>query len=173
MAAPSAVRRFPSLEVRSLTGTSWIIPRDLPVPRTLVICAFKQWHQALVDEWIGWATTKAGVAPSPLGLAADASTLVIEVPVLGRQYRPVRGFIDGGMRAGIRVPEVLARTFTAYTDVAAFCHAAGITTTDTVAVFVVRPDGEVLAHVTDRPEVATEAEIARALGGPSGTGVSS
>lgn len=158
-------RRFPSLAVRSLAGTDWVIPRDLPVPRTLVICAFKQWHQALVDEWIGWATTKAGVAPSPLGLAPDATTLVIEVPVLGQRYRPVRRFIDGGMTAGIRVPEVLARTFTAYTDVAAFSRAAGIATTETVTLFVVRPDGVVLAQVSGRPDVGGEQALAAALAG--------
>lgn len=156
---------FPPLEVRSLSGVSWVIPRDLPVPRALVICAFKQWHQALVDEWIGWATTKVGVAPSPLSLPPGAETLVIEVPVLGRRYRPVRGFIDGGMTAGIRVPEILARTFTAYTDVAAFCHAAGIESTDTVAVFVVRPDGAVLARVSGRPDVGGEQALAAALAG--------
>ncbi len=156
--------RFPDLEVRSLQGAEWVLPRDLPVPRALVICAFKQWHQSLVDEWIGWATAKAGVAPSPLGLDPGASSLVIEVPVLGRRFRPVRGFIDGGMTAGIRVPAVLARTFTAYTDVAAFCRAAGIVSTETVTAFVVRPDGVVLARVSGVPDVAKEALVAGALG---------
>lgn len=156
---------FPELEVRSLTGVHWTLPRDLPVPRTLVVCAFRQWHQRLVDEWIEWAVREAGVAPTPRGLADGTETLVIEVPVLGRRYRPARGFIDGGMTAGIRVPDVLARTFTAYTDVRAFCAAAGIGSTETVTAFVVQPDGAVLARVTGPVEEVRCAEVARALAG--------
>lgn len=154
---------FPALEVRSLSGTHWTLPDDLPVPRTLVVCAFKQWHQRLVDEWIEWAVREAGVSPTPRGLAPGAETLVIEVPMISRRYRPARGFIDGGMTAGIRVPDVLARTFTAYTDVGAFRAAAGITTTETVTAFVVQRDGAVLARITGPVEEARCAEVARAL----------
>lgn len=157
--------RFPDLEVRSLTGTHWTLPHDLPVPRTLVVCAFKQCHQRLVDEWIEWAVREAGVAPTPRGLAPGTQTLVIEVPVLGRRYRPARGFIDGGMTAGIRVPDVLARTFTAYTDVRAFCAGAGIETAETVTAFVLEPDGAVLARVTGPVDGARCAEVAQALAG--------
>lgn len=157
--------RFPDLEVRSLAGVTWMLPADLPVPRALVVCAFTQWHQSLVDEWIEWAVREVGVAPTPRGLAAEAQALVIEVPVLGRRYRPARSFIDGGMTAGIRVPDVLARTFTAYTDVRAFCAAAGIETTETVTAFVVRSDGAVLARVTGPLDDARGAEVARALAG--------
>ena len=143
-----APRRFPTLEVRSLAGVDLVLPRDLTAPRTLVVCAFQQWHQHLVDAWIRWAVDDAGVAPTPLGLSATAPSVVVEVPVLGRRYRAARRFIDGGMARGIGVPEVLARTLTAYTDVPAFCRAAGIASTATIEVFVLRSDGDVLAHVT-------------------------
>jgi hypothetical protein len=155
---------FPELAVRSLAGDELLLPRDLPAPLTLVVCAFRQWQQRVVDSWIDWAVRDAGVAASPLGLDPEAPSVVVEVPVLGRQYRPARRFIDGGMASGIRVPAVLARTLTAYTDVSAFCRATGITSTATVAVLVVRRDGTVLAHVSGPPEAPTRASVARALG---------
>jgi hypothetical protein len=161
---------FPDLAVRSLAGDELVLPRDLPAPLTLIICAFQQWHQRLVDEWITWAVDQARVAPSPLGLDPAACCAVVEVPVLARRYRPARGFIDGGMAASIRVPEVLARTLTAYTDVSAFCRAAGIGSTATVSAFVVRPDGTVLAQVAGPATETNRTVVAaalRAVPGPS------
>lgn len=155
--------RFPELPVRSLAGDDVVLPRDLPAPLTLVVCAFLQGQQRLVDEWIEWAVD-AGVAPSPLGLDPNATSTVIELPLLGRRYRPARGFIDGAMAAGIRVPVVLARTFTAYTDVAAFCRATGIDTQATVTAMVVRRDGMMLARVAGPPDAAGGHAIAGALG---------
>ncbi len=160
---------FPTLEVRSLAGRAFVLPADLPAPLTVVICAFRQRHQGTVDEWIAWAVAEAGVAPSPSGLDPSAPSVAIEVPVLGRRYRSFRGFIDGGMATGIGDPVVLARTFTAYTDVAAFCRAAGIVTTEAVAAMVVRRDGSVLAHVTGPPTPEGRAAIATALGSPAAT----
>lgn len=159
----AALRRLPELPVRSLAGDELVLPRDLPAPLTLVVFAFRQWQQRLVDEWIDWAVA-AGVPPSPLGLDSAASSTVIEVPVLGRRYRPARGFIDGGMASGIRVPAVLARTLTAYTDVAAFRRAAGIDSTATVTAMVVRRDGTVLSQVAGPPGAAVNDAVATALG---------
>lgn len=155
--------RFPDLAVRSLAGHDLVLPRDLMAPRALVICAFRQWHQQLVDDWITWAVTEAGAAPSPLGLDPAASTVVLEVPVLSRRFRPARGFIDGGMASNIRVPMVLARTLTAYTDVAGFCRAARIATTATVTAFVVTPRGAVLAQVAGPATLSRRAVVAAAL----------
>jgi hypothetical protein len=155
--------RFPELAVRSLAGDAVVLPHDLPTQLTLVVCAFRQWQQRLVDQWIEWAVD-AGVSPSPLGLDRNATSTVIELPVLGRRYRPARGFIDGGMAAGIRVPAVLARTFTAYTDVAAFCRAAGIDTQATVTAMVVHRDGTIFARVAGPPDAAGIQAIAGALG---------
>lgn len=149
--------------MRSLAGEEFLLPRDLPAPVTLIVCAFRQWQQAQVDEWIAWAVDDAQVAPSPLGLAPGAPSVVVEVPVLGRRYRPARRFIDGGMATGIRVPQILARTLTAYTDVAGFCRSARITTTSTVNAMVVRADGTVLAQVSGPPTAEAEAVVLSAL----------
>ena len=154
---------FPDLVVRSLAGHDLVLPRDLMAPRALVICAFRQWHQQLVDDWITWAVTEAGAAPSPLDLDRAASAVVLEVPVLSRRFRPARGFIDGGMASSIGVPAVLARTLTAYTDVSGFCRAARIATTATVTAFVVTPDGVVLAKVTGPADLTRRSVVAAAL----------
>lgn len=152
--------------MRSLAGDDLVLPRDLPAPLTLVVCAFRQWHQRLVDDWIAWAVDEVGVAPSPLGLDPAARSAVVEVPVLSRRYRPARRFIDGGMATGIGVPEVLARTLTAYADVAGFADAAGIASTRTIAAMVVRrPDGAVLAHASGPPSAAGKQAVAGALAG--------
>ena len=155
--------RFPALAVRSLAGVDLLLPGDLPAPRTLVLCAFRQAQQPMVDEWIRWAVNQAGVAPSPLALDPSASSVVVESPVIGRRYRPARRFIDGGMARNIRLPDVLARTLTTYIHVDDFCRGAGIASAETVAALVVRPDGAVLAHVSGPPEPAACAVVTAAL----------
>ena len=88
--------RFPDLDGVSLLGEAKHLPADLPADPTLVLLAFRQRQQAQVDRWIA----RAGDAP------------VVEIPCLGRQWRPVRRFIDGGMASSIGDPVVLARTIT-------------------------------------------------------------
>ena len=116
---------FPSLIGTSLLGDEVRLPADLPAERTLVLCAFKQHQQAQVDRWIERAVRELGVAATPLGLAAGAGTAVIEVPCLGRQWRPMRRLIDGGMASSIAQPPILARTITVYGDVGAILKAIG------------------------------------------------
>lgn len=155
--------RFPEVSGRTLQREDVHLPGDLPARRTLVVCAFEREHQGLVDRWIDWAV-EAGLAPaSPLGATGVLETAVIEVPVISRRWRPGRAFIDGGMAGNIRVPEVLARTITLYTDVDAFCAAAGIGDRTTVHPLVVTPAGEILARASGEPDDAGCAAIAAAL----------
>lgn len=154
---------FPDVTGRTLQRDEVRLPADLPAARTLVVCAFRREHQELVDRWITWAVD-AGLTPaSPLGHDGPMATAVIEVPVLGRAWRPARPFIDGGMAGAIRVPEVLARTVTLYTDVDAFCRATDITDPATVHPLVVTPAGEILARAAGEPDEAGCAAVAAAL----------
>lgn len=125
--------RFPDVDGFVLSGRRVRLPRDLPTG--LVVVAFKRWHQRLVDDWIAWCHTEHPGLP------------VLEVPVISRSYRWQRPFIDGGMIAGIRDREVLARTITVYTDVAAVLHSLGLADDSTVAALVTGPDGVVRASV--------------------------
>lgn len=153
---------FPRVDGRSLAGDDVRLPDDLPAERTLAVLAFQQWQQASVDRWIARAES-AGVPGSPLDMDADHETCVVEIPVLSTRWKLGRGFIDGGMAASIRVPRVLARTITVYTNVSAFQKVLGIPGSDVVQACVVTPRGEVLARVPGDPTDTGWNLIAEAL----------
>jgi hypothetical protein len=153
--------RFPEVHGRSLLGVELSLPADLPGERTLVVVAFRQWHQARVDRWIARAVA-VGVPSTSRGAPGRLPLAVVELPVLSSLWRPVRRGIDGGMAAGIGDPDVLARTITVYTGVRAFQTALGIPDSEDVHALVARPDGTVLAHASGEPDAGWTA-IAAAL----------
>jgi hypothetical protein len=167
--APTAAR-FPAVGGRSLLGADVALPGDLPAARTLVVLAFQQWQQARVDRWIARAV-EAGVPPTTRGTTGLSPVAVVEVPVLSRQWRPVRRFIDGGMTAGIGNPDVLARTITVYTDVAAFQRSLAISGSDDVHALVVTRDGAVLARGHGDPDDGSWKVIASVLLAAAGASV--
>jgi hypothetical protein len=142
--------RFPAIAGRTLLGLAMALPGDFPAERTLAIVAFQRWQQALVDRWIARAVA-AGVPPTTRGETGPMPVAVVELPVLSTAWRPVRRFIDGGMTAGIGDPDVLARTITVYTDVAAFQRSLRIDGSDEVHAFVVTRDGTILARGHGEP----------------------
>ncbi len=162
--AGGAAARFPAVTGRSLLGAELALPRDFPAERTLVVVAFRQWHQARVDRWIARAVAD-GVPPTPRGLTGVMPTAVVELPVLATGWRPVRRFIDGGMSAGIGDPDVLARTITIYTDVGGFQRALAIPDGDEVHALVVTRDGTILARGSGDPQDREWAGILAALRG--------
>ncbi len=122
-----------------------------------MIVAFQRWHQTRVDRWIVRAVA-AGIPPTTRGMTDPMPVAVVEMPVLATMWRPVRRFIDGGMTSGIGDPDVLARTITVYTDVAAFQRALAIPGSDDVHALVVTRDGTVLARgLGDPNDVAWDA----------------
>ncbi len=155
---------FPRVEGRSLAGAEIILPADLPAARTLALVAFQQRHQGCVDRWIARAEGN-GVPGSPVDMAPGDQTCVIEIPVLSTRWKVGRGFIDGGMASSIRIPRVLARTITVYTNVSAFQKLLGIPGSDDVQACVVTPAGEVLARVPGEPTDQAWSVIAEALAG--------
>ena len=146
-----ATARFPAVGGRSLLGIEMALPRDFPAELTLAVVAFQRWHQDRVDRWIARAVA-AGVPPTTRGATGLVPVAGVEVPVLATGWRTVRRFIDGGMTAGIGDPDVLARTITVYTDVAAFERSAAIPDSDDVHALVVRRDGAVLARGHGDPD---------------------
>lgn len=156
---------FPHLQGRSLAGADIALPSGLPADRTLCLIAFKQWHQACVDRWIGRAEA-AGVPGSPLDVQPGADTCVVEIPVIGTQWKIGRRFIDGGMATSIRVPRILARTITVYTDVGAFQRALDIAGSDEVHAMVVTRNGDVLARASGDPTDKALAELLDVLESP-------
>jgi hypothetical protein len=149
---------FPELDVKSLLGESATFPSDLPARRTIVIAAFLQEQQALVDRWID-ALTAEGVPGSPLD-QDDLDSVVIELPVLPSRYSMARRFIDGGMSRSIAKPYVLARTWTAYTNVDNFRKATGVPT-KRVEAMVVNRVGAILARAHGEPSLLDVDILAR------------
>ena len=154
--------RFPRVAGRSLQGADVALPGDFPAERTLAVLAFRQSHQVRVDRWIARAVA-AGVPPTTRGATGPMPVAVVEIPVLSRQWRPVRRFIDGGMTTGIGDPDVLARTITVYTDVAAFQRSLSIAGSDDVHALVVTRDGTILARGHGDPDATAWDAIASAL----------
>jgi hypothetical protein len=96
-------------------------------------------------------------------MQAGDDMCVLEIPVLSTRWKLGRGFIDGGMASSIRVPRILARTITVYTNVSAFQKVLGIGGSEVVQACVVTPEGEVLARVPGEPTDAAWRVIAEAL----------
>ena len=154
--------RFPAVRGRSLAGLDVALPGDFPAELTLAVVAFQRWHQDRVDRWIARAVA-AGIPSTTRGAVGPMPIAVVEVPDLSTAWRPARRFIDGGMTAGIGNPDVLARTITVYTSVAAFQRALGIPGSEDVHALVVRRDGAVLARGSGEPDDMSWARIAAAL----------
>jgi len=154
--------RFPFVRGRSLLGVEVALPGDFPADRTLAVVAFQRWQQTQVDRWIARAVA-AGIPPTTRGATGPLPVAVVEVPVLSAGWRPARRFIDGGMTAGIGDPDVLARTITVYTDVAAFQRSLAIPGSDDVHALVVTRDGAILARGHGDPDDASWDAIIAAL----------
>jgi len=125
---------FPRVKARNLQGLDVLLPDAFKGERNVVLIAFRRNHQDLVDTWLPWLTEHA---------AADPGLRFYEVPTIGRMWAPVRNLIDGGMAAGIRVPEVLRRTLTVYGDIGQLTRPLGIDDTSTITVLGVDGAGTV------------------------------
>lgn len=129
----SAVR-FPVVPARSLTGIDLQLPAGFAGRLVVAVIAFRQEHQRLVDSW----------GPHLDDLANRTEGLRwYELPVLGRQWAPLRPFIDGGMARGIADPVVCARTLTVYGDVRRVCQPLAIEDRSTITVVLTDRAGQV------------------------------
>ncbi|RJU81504.1 MAG: hypothetical protein DWC09_04525 [Candidatus Poseidoniales archaeon] len=102
--------KFPSVTGRNLNKKTITVPDDYNNQPLLVIAAFEQWQQRVVDEVIA---------------AFDANNLgekhtIIEIPVIQRSTRFRQMRLDAIMRAVIRDRDVRQRTITVYLDKKAF-----------------------------------------------------
>ena len=138
--------KFPALKVRDLEGTEHVIPDGLPGGPHIIILAFEQWHQSLVEQW----------KPDLEALALrHPGTEVWEVPSISSAYRLFRGGIDGGMRAGIPDPDTRRHTMTIYTDLHALAKDLAIDTLGTVQLFLVDCSGTILWRADGEPSAAS------------------
>ncbi|KAE8763645.1 hypothetical protein [Georgenia thermotolerans] len=160
--AAARIPSFPALEGRSLLGEPVALPAGLPAERTLVLVAFQRWQQPVVDGWLSRAVA-GGVPSTPHGAPRPMPVAVVELAVLSIGWKPARRFIEGGMVASSRDPEVLARTITVFTDVSAFRRRLQIPSTEEVHALVVDRGGAVLARARGEVDAETWAAVAVAL----------
>ena len=126
---------FPALQARNLEGVVHDLPDAFAGDPSVVIVAFERHQQREVDTWVPWL---GGLRERLPGLE------VYELPAIKRRWLPARGFIDGGMRAGIPELETRQHTLTAYTAVGALTRALRLDSTNTIALFVVARGGSVV-----------------------------
>lgn len=119
-----------------------------------MLVAFAREHQRLVDSWVPWLEGCTATHP---GLR------FYEIPTIGRMWAPLRPFIDGGMAAAIKVPEVLQRTLTVYGDVTRLTGPLGIADRSTISVFVIDGHGKVRWSGTGGFDPFVASELERAL----------
>lgn len=125
---------FPVVEGSNLEGRSMTLPADFGGDLNVVLVAFQRDQQADVDTW----------TPALKAMAAGRPGLrVYELPTLGRRYRLMRGFIDGGMRRGIPDSAVRAATITLYIDKDSFKRPMGIESEDIIHIFLVERSGAI------------------------------
>ena len=97
-------RRFPSISGKALSGEVVHFPEDLAGAPALLLCAYRRGTQADADLWAAFAERE---------LPALA---VWELPIIpSLVWRPMKGWIDGGMRGGVP-PGLWSRVVTIYDD---------------------------------------------------------
>ena len=97
-------RRFPGVSGLALSGERVTFPDDLAGAPALLLCAYRRGTQADADRWAAFA----GRALPRLA--------VYELPIIpSRVWRPMQGWIDGGMRGGVPRPQ-WAHVITLYED---------------------------------------------------------
>lgn len=126
---------FPVVSGYNLDRLEREFPRDFGGDLNLVIVAFQQRQQAIVNTWIPFAQEVEAAFP---GFVYYELPTIYEMPALSRT------FINEGMRAGIPDQTARERTVTLYLDKAAFKSALDIPSEEDIHVLLVDRDGNIL-----------------------------
>lgn len=144
--------RFPNVEGSNLEGEHFTLPTDFRGELNVVLVAFQRDQQSDVNSWMAFLKT-LGVKHPELR--------VYELPTLGRRYRMMRPFIDGGMRRGIPDRAVREATITLYIDKSPFREALKLGDEDRIYVLLVDREGRVLWRAEGLFTERAGAELAR------------
>ena len=137
--APQSMQ-FPTVTTENLLGERATFPEELPGDPTLVLVAFTQAQQHDIDAWV-----------EALDLKTAPPVEWIELPTVGRVYRPMKRMVDGWMRAGIPSEDGRRRTYTVFTNVGAFHRSLGVNDAAQVLVVLTHRTGEVCSIVRGAP----------------------
>ncbi|MFW9908554.1 MAG: hypothetical protein ACFFEF_08255 [Candidatus Thorarchaeota archaeon] len=126
--------KFPRVTGSNLLGEKVTIPDELPAKFNILIVAFQQWQQRLVNSWVPFLETL---------VSEESNVDYYELPTIRGMNRIYQRIIDGGMRAGIPNPETRRRTVTLYIDKEPFRDALEIDSEDDIQILLVDDSGEV------------------------------
>ena len=148
------MRKFPSVSGSNLLKEERVLPDDLDGDLNILVVAFKQWQQALVDSWVPTLEQLATTYPS---------LEYYELPTIRRMNFIAQRLIDGGMRAGIPSKITRRRTITLYIDKEDFKRSLSIDIEDTIYIYLVRSDGEILLATSGPYSLEGEKELTNAV----------
>lgn len=127
--------KFPLVHGKNLNNEVLEFPKDFTHQYNVVLVAFQQWHQQLVNTWVQ-SLSKIENQRSDFKF--------YEFPTLAKGYKLMRFVIDGGMRAGIPDASTRDRTVTLYVNKDKFKQTLGISSEATIFLFLVSQIGDVL-----------------------------
>lgn len=126
---------FPEVSGYNLMRQEFNFPEDFEGTYNLVIIPFQQVQQRDVNTWLPAAQELERIYP---GLIYYELPTIYKLPTLSRT------FINEGMRAGIPDQTARERTITFYLDKEEFKKALGITSEESIQLFLVDRGGNIL-----------------------------
>ncbi len=121
------INEFPSIEGNNLNKEKKVVPDDFVDKDLIIIVAFQQWHQGLVDQSINLLENNE----------MDLTHNIIEVPTIRKTNKLNEIYLDGVMRAGIRDDRIRNRTITAYLNKEEFKEDLDIPNEETIYWFLI------------------------------------
>ncbi len=122
--------KFPMIAAETLAGNPITLPRDLSDNVCVLTVAFKQAAQAKIDTWAEYVLDQNNFQ----------DVCYYEIPLIKRIWKPLQGWIDGGMRSGI--PEERHKNvITYYGDIRPYKRHLNVSDTADAYVFVIDKEG--------------------------------
>ena len=146
--------KFPKVSGKDLNGDLHTIPNTLAGKLNFLIVAYQQWQVRPIETWIPFLQKLVSTQPQ---------VQFYELPTLKKYNFISQWMIDSGMRGGIRDREMRARTITLYIDKTEFDKALGIPIENTIYLFLVDCDGNILWRDTGTFSEEKEAAVLKAI----------
>ena len=132
---------FPGVGGLNLLGENKTFPQCLDKEKTIAIVAFERWQQEWVDEWYAVIEQEQ---------KSNSQLAYYEVPTIAKLSAPVRWWIYNGMRGGITDEYMRSRVITLHIDKEKFKQQLSITDEKLVYVYVLTPNGRIIAQSEGR-----------------------
>lgn len=126
---------FPTVSGSNLLRQETRLPADLTADYNVILIAFQQWQQSVIDTWLPFVTELE---------QERADVRAYELPVIQRLNLLARTFINEGMRAGIPDRKARERTITLYLDKEAFRRALDMPDEQDIYALLLDRQGKVL-----------------------------